>query len=192
MVVHGHSECLKVLIEAGADVNIIDENNESALTCASWRGHSECVKLLLEGGVRINIANNYSKNALCSHISLIYPGKEICMLLNAAGEITDGTTIPATDVYGVVRQLLVSDYFLYEDLKLNLKHLCREAIRTHLINIDRHQHLFYRAGLGLPGSLSRYLLYDIVIKEPIKVAPSKDTEIQMSVGSDRNNSLCIV
>ena len=72
--------------------------------------------------------------------------QKVPMFLYAAGETIDKTEAQVLD-----------------DLKeLSLKHLCREAIRKHLLVIDPHQHLFYRIPrLGLPGSLSRYLLYDV-------------------------------
>ena len=43
---------------------------------------------------------------------------------------------------------------------LNLRHICRETIRKHLLNLDPHTHLFDRMPrLGLPSLLTRYLLY---------------------------------
>ena len=42
----------------------------------------------------------------------------------------------------------------------NLKHLCREAIREHLLHLDQHENLFQRVPrLGLPALLQSYLLY---------------------------------
>ena len=44
----------------------------------------------------------------------------------------------------------------------NLSHLCREAIRNHLLDIDRHENLFVRVPrLGLPPVLNDYLLYNV-------------------------------
>ena len=43
---------------------------------------------------------------------------------------------------------------------LELKHICREAIRKHLLELDPHQHLFGRIPkLGLSSVLMNYLLY---------------------------------
>ena len=39
---------LKVLLEAGADPNIVNKNGSSALMMASSKGHTEHVKLLLD------------------------------------------------------------------------------------------------------------------------------------------------
>ena len=43
-----------------------------------------------------------------------------------------------------------------------LKHICREAIRKHLLELDPHSHLFGRIPrLGLPHPLKQYLLYEM-------------------------------
>ena len=48
---------------------------------------------------------------------------------------------------------------------LSLKHLCREAIRKHLLELDPHSHLFGRVPkLGLPTLLNEYLLYDVTFE----------------------------
>ena len=40
--------------------------------------------------------------------------------------------------------------------------MCGEAIRKHLLDLDPHRHLFSRVPrLGLPRSLTEYLLYDM-------------------------------
>ena len=47
-----------------------------------------------------------------------------------------------------------------EEPGIKLKHICREAIRKHLLDLDPHQHLFNRIHrLGLPELLNLYLLY---------------------------------
>ena len=83
------------------------------------------------------------------------------MVLFAAGEILDGTTLEGKDLLGHDRKVHVPGYLLFDDLKFNLKHLCREAIRKHLLKLDPHIHLFIRVPeLGLPKSLTEYVLYD--------------------------------
>ena len=69
----------------------------------------------------------------------IYRSEDVVMLPYAAGET----------------KVQVPDYL--KPPELNLKHLSREAIRKHVINIDPHQHLFGRIPqLGLSSSLSIY------------------------------------
>lgn len=49
-IVHAASEgnvpCLKALLEAGVDPNILDEKDLPAMYYAAWEGHLECMKLL--------------------------------------------------------------------------------------------------------------------------------------------------
>ena len=42
----GWVECLKVLLDRGVDVHIVDEKSLSAIYYATWEGHLECMKLL--------------------------------------------------------------------------------------------------------------------------------------------------
>ena len=66
-------------------------------------------------------------------------------VLFAAGEITDEK---------------VEDIFGLSNADTGLKHLCREAIRKHLLGVDANVNLFQRIPkLGLPSLLVNYLLY---------------------------------
>jgi len=46
-VSHGRLDTVRLLLEAGADINIQDEDGSTALMCAAEHGHLEIVKLLL-------------------------------------------------------------------------------------------------------------------------------------------------
>lgn len=46
-VSHGRLDMVKMLLEAGADVNIQDEDGSTALMCACEHGHTDIVKILL-------------------------------------------------------------------------------------------------------------------------------------------------
>ena len=79
------------------------------------------------------------------------------MLLFAAGETIDGTTVERGDYYGNGKvQVPIPEFLLHQDLRFCLKHLCREAIRKHLILLDPHTHLF---------ALQEYLLYDMSLDD---------------------------
>jgi len=47
-VSHGRLDMVQLLIEAGADVNIRDEDGSTALMCAAEHGHMEIVKHLIQ------------------------------------------------------------------------------------------------------------------------------------------------
>ena len=46
----GKTECVKLLIDAGADLNVRDKEGITALYLASYYGNTECVKLLRDAG----------------------------------------------------------------------------------------------------------------------------------------------
>ena len=48
----GDSEIVKMLIEAGADVNAVNKDGETALYWASLKGHQEIIKILKEAGAK--------------------------------------------------------------------------------------------------------------------------------------------
>ena len=53
--------------------------------------------------------------------------------------------------------------------------MCRETIRKHLINIDRHENLFRRIPqLGLPMQVSEYLLYNMSLDDDLNVSDEND------------------
>ncbi|KAF9088317.1 phosphate system positive regulatory protein pho81 [Mortierella sp. AD031] len=46
----GHVECVKILLEAGCKVNVVDEHGKNPIYYAASEGHSDCVELLVEAG----------------------------------------------------------------------------------------------------------------------------------------------
>ena len=68
---------------------------------------------------------------------------------------------------------------------ISLKHICREAIRKLLIEINPHGHLFDRVPrLGLPQLVSSYLLYDLELKDDDEEEGDEGEEF----GSDKEDS----
>ena len=93
------------------------------------------------------------------------PTKDVCMMLFVAGERLDGLTVRETDKSGREKKVSVPIYLLFKDLKFHLKHLCREEIRKHLLDLDPHKNLFLRVPqLPIPDIVIDYLLYDISIE----------------------------
>jgi ankyrin repeat protein len=56
---HGHAECLKRLIEFGANVNAVTNRScfilgPTALHFAAGQGHAECIEILCRAGAKVN------------------------------------------------------------------------------------------------------------------------------------------
>ena len=147
----GHCECVNVLINSGADVNVIANDGSTVLMRAAFSADVTCVKSVLKAGAHVNRIDNENRNALdhCCHRN--DDTQELIMTLCASGEkVSD----------------FAPDFVKEMTLKatLNLKDLCRISIRRRLIEVEPNTHLFTRIPqLGLPSSLVTYLLYNISI-----------------------------
>ncbi|GJN88570.1 hypothetical protein Rhopal_001536-T1 [Rhodotorula paludigena] len=49
----GHTESVKVLLAAGADVHAVDEFKRTPIHYAAWQGHVDCVNLLIDAGATV-------------------------------------------------------------------------------------------------------------------------------------------
>ena len=132
----------------GEDNEVDIENEQNAAS------RIKCTKMLLQSGVEINLVNKKHLNALRSYISNCedenkLPDRTMVLLLYAAGETLD--SIPVDRIH-------LLNYL--QEREISLKNICRYVIRKHLLDLDPHTHLFGRVPrLGLPRSLSDYLLY---------------------------------
>ena len=123
----------------------------------------------LTKGVEINRLDFMGRNSLhiciaeSVNFSVARPQvNNLELWLYAAGETLHCSTVPKRYVEtDVVEDVEIPEYFQELKERLDLKHLCREAIRKHLIDLDPHEHLFGRIPqLGLPSIVMEYLMYD--------------------------------
>lgn len=155
-----------LLIRAGASVNAPSNDGSTPLIKAAEKGNIPCVKLLLKEGALVNKWKNDGYNALATHLIKCKPIKEeVTRLLHAAVEGNTQSPDAPTSDSPVEVQVEVP-----EELKpkMELKHMCREATRKHLINLNPHQNLFSRIPqLPLPPALVKYLLFgmDLELQE---------------------------
>jgi ankyrin repeat protein len=76
-------ECIKLLLEAGANVNAKDDYGSTPLNIAAWIGELECVKCLLAAGADINLTNKYRHTA--ADVAREYGHHECLALLEPEG-----------------------------------------------------------------------------------------------------------
>ena len=92
--------------------------------------------------------------------------EKLQLLLLAAGEIIGDVSMVIRDEFGNTTVKLLPDHLQFPQQKLCSKHMCRQAIRNHLIHLDPHRHLFHRIPqMGLDEILSSYLLYDVSLDD---------------------------
>ena len=88
---------VKLLVDAGADVNAKTIDGKTSLMLAIRYNYVRCVKVFLQSGAHVNIADNFGNNAmnLYDHpLSVLYGNHyELLTLLLAAGETPDATSL---------------------------------------------------------------------------------------------------
>ena len=86
----GNVECVKVLLQAGANKEARDLVDESALHLATTNGHAECARLLLEAGANKDARNFYLWTPL--HFAVDGDHRECVKVLLHAGANTNALT----------------------------------------------------------------------------------------------------
>ena len=141
-------ESLKMLITAGADVNICAHGGYSIIRKVLET--TESLRRVYAAGAHVNMVDINIKTAEYNS-----QRSEILKLLFAAGENIDGA--------GKVARKVKKE--LNQDLELNLIHLCRAAIRKHLLQTNSVNLLYRVPRLGLPKLLQKFMLYNISLED---------------------------
>ncbi len=74
----GHADCVRLLLDGGADHEARDKKGLTALLCAAGEGHTDCVRLLLDGGANVEAKD---KNGLTALIGAASNGNTDCVRL---------------------------------------------------------------------------------------------------------------
>lgn len=61
---YGNTSCVRLLLEAGAEVNAENAFDETALTYTAFFGHVDCMQLLLKAGASANVKDHDNTSAL--------------------------------------------------------------------------------------------------------------------------------
>lgn len=100
---YGNIEIARLLIDAGADVDVFDDHGWTPLHVTINRGNgNELATLLLDAGADINARNNNQDTAL--HTALNYEHEEITrLLINRGADLSAENRFGDTPLFGLVR-----------------------------------------------------------------------------------------
>ena len=202
---YGWVQGVRLLLSAGADVNMVSRNSRNSSWSPLWSAVKETrintVRVLLDAGSHIITQSPFDaelNNPLPFHLrNMQYKcfgshtqDEPLAMLLFAAGasptdddednddsDHDDNDEKNGDDEGGDEDDDNILECLKFQDIKYELKHMCREAIRRNLMKIDRKRNMFLRIPkLGLPPSLSQYLLYhmSLYVKPHLKFDADDD------------------
>lgn len=69
----GQTDCLRLLIGRGADLDHKNKDGYTALMRSARNGYPDCLQLLISGGASLNIQNNEKETALIKAAQKGYP-----------------------------------------------------------------------------------------------------------------------
>lgn len=69
----GHSDCVRILLEAGCDVNVQTEKGMNSLHYAAFHGFKDIGRMLIDAGININAVNNQKSTALHTSVLQNFP-----------------------------------------------------------------------------------------------------------------------
>lgn len=77
------AECVKMLLRAGAEVNLVDKHNQSALHFAARFGRPHCSIALIDAGADVNIATESGVRPI--HLAILGSNPQVVSALIRAG-----------------------------------------------------------------------------------------------------------
>ena len=139
---NAYHQCVEILMQAEADVNMKDKNGHNVLYRALMTDSIECLQCILKAPVEINQKDKLGQNALQNNVANDkYVDEEVVMLPVAAGEKIDGT-IMKREKFGKTTEVDVPEYLKEKETDIRLYSVCRDVIRKHLIETPPHINLF--------------------------------------------------
>jgi ankyrin repeat protein len=89
----GNEECVQILLDAGADIDAVDNEGNTALMAAAGSGNERSVRLLLEAraGKNINAKSNWGGSTALIEAAINGSGKTVEALIAAGTGVNAGT-----------------------------------------------------------------------------------------------------
>jgi hypothetical protein len=118
-VLRGHVACMRLLIDAKADLEVRDRGGRTALYCASNTGRQKCLQALIENKADVNSA---SDNGNTPAHGAAYEGNSKClsMLINAKADVNARDIHDQTPVMSACQEDRLTCHQLLVDAKADL------------------------------------------------------------------------
>ena len=117
------AECVRILLEAGSDVNMRNKQGSTALSLASTSGNVEAVRALCAAGSDVNTRDNDGSTPLLTLISNIpynnTPGENVEEIVEIL--LSNGANPGIPDERGRTLEMFIDGTIEDEDLKGRLK-----------------------------------------------------------------------
>jgi len=156
---YGYTECVRLLLWAGADTNIQTWNGWTALMYASRYGYIKCVRLLLDSGANPNLKNRYGETALM-YASINHHIECIELLLKAG----------ANPLFKNEDNKTAYDLAIYEDIKKLLKNYMKIYPVMSLLGKS------FKKKTGLPADIGRKLITEYLFSKKNKKKSKKKSK----------------
>lgn len=142
---------VEMLIKAGANVNVTDFENDTPLSIASrHKADYHIAEVLINTGANVNNKNDSNETPL--DLAIKYNHNKTALLLIYAGAYIKNIDLNENPKLQAAIQV-------YQKLKLNLKHLCRETIRKCILENHTGCSLLQIVDtLALPNLIKEYII----------------------------------
>ena len=113
---NGHSNCLKILLARGANINAQDEQGRTALMHAANNGRTHAVRILLEAGANVDMQDDNGDTALIHSIQHNFNYVEIMqLLLKHKANINTHNVLGWTALHCAIHKRYTSDHDIFPD-----------------------------------------------------------------------------
>lgn len=168
----GHQEIVRLLLEAGADVNVRPEGGPTALILAANRGHTRIVNTLLQNGADVNARNEFGATPLINAAARGY--REIVELLLSHGADTSARLRTPLDLKGETALTIAAkggykeivDLILRSGEKLSDQRI--SEINSMLKEAERNRTFIFGKLVEKSNSYVRVNVFDSIYKFPIE------------------------
>ena len=178
---NGHKEIVKVLIDAGAEVNAQDDLNNTALIEAAKKGHKSIVEMLLDAGANVNIQEKIRGNTAIIEAASNGHKETFEVLIKAGANINDINTISTLLIYAA-KNGWEDKVTTFIDKGANIKTL-NEA----LIEAAKNGHkevVKILIGAGVDVNAKEDILNYTVIMEAANNGHKETVEVLIDAGAD--------